>query len=365
MTITHRLAQPGIAAADEPLQLLTPDGDLRTDIDFELDVTAELCRTLYRDMALTRRFDQEGHHLQRQGQLGLWLSCRGQEASQVGSMRALRSSDYVFPSYREHAAALIRQVDPGALLAQWRGTAHGAWDPDVHRFHINSLVLGTQTLHATGYALGVRLDGADEVVLVYFGDGSTSQGDVNEALNWSACTHAPIVFFCQNNHWAISTPVSSQTRVPLHVRAAGFGLTSYCVDGNDVLAVLAVTAAAAESVRRGGPPAFIESLTYRMAGHSTSDDPRRYREDDEVSEWEDRDPVSRLLTFMQRRGWADPDYLASVDAEGDELAAETRRACLALAEPELDDTFRTTLVAETALLRREHEQFNEYQSSLL
>ena len=240
MTVTSLNAQAG--PPDVPPGLLGPDGTPRDSPGLELTATGELCQTLYRDMVLARRLDEEANHLQRQGELGLWLSCRGQEAAQVGSIRALRADDHVFPSYRDHAAALCRGIGPAALLSQWRGVSHGSWDPAAYRFHIYSLVLATQLLHATGYALGVQADrrsdpALDEIVLVYFGDGAASQGDANEALNWAAATDAPIVFFCQNNQWAISTPSSAQSRAPLHRRAAGFGLRSACVDGNDVLAV--------------------------------------------------------------------------------------------------------------------------------
>jgi 2-oxoisovalerate dehydrogenase E1 component alpha subunit len=351
--------------ATEPVRLVQPDGRLVRSPEADLDVTAALCRGLYRDMVLARRFDQEAENLQRQGELGLWLSCRGQEAAQVGSVRALRDSDQVFPAYREHAAALCRGLTPAELLSPWRGIAHGGWDPAVHRFHLNSLVLGTQALHATGYAMGVRAEGSDEVVLAYLGDGATSQGDANEALNWATVTHAPIVFLCQNNQWAISTRSGAQTGAPLHRRAAGFGLRSALVDGNDVLAVQAVTAAAVASVRSGGEPAFIEALTYRMAGHSTSDDPRRYRPDAEVQAWERLDPITRLRNLLERQGWADDAFAADVQAEAEDLAARTRAACLSLRPVPLEDTFRHTLTAESDLLRAEREQCTAYRESFL
>jgi 2-oxoisovalerate dehydrogenase E1 component alpha subunit len=358
------------ALPDEPLGLLGPDGTLRQCPGLDLTVTAELCRLVYRDMALARRLDEEAQHLQRQGELGLWLSCRGQEAAQVGSVRALRAEDHVFPSYRDHAAALCRGLGPAELLSQWRGASHGSWDPAAYRFHIYSLVLATQLLHATGYALGVQADrrrdpALDEIVLVYFGDGAASQGDANEAFNWAAATDAPILFFCQNNQWAISTPSAAQSRAPLHRRAAGFGLSSTCVDGNDVLAVYAATRAAAASLRAGGPPAFIEAVTYRMAGHSTSDDPSRYRRAGELDTWRRRDPLARLRALLDAAGWADERYHADLAAESDELAAATRAACLALAPAPLESTFRNTLVVETDALRAERERFTAYRESFL
>jgi pyruvate dehydrogenase E1 component alpha subunit len=356
----------GVVDASANLELarvLDATGRLLPDSPFAGSATPELGRELYRWMVLARRLDQEAYHLQRQGELGLWLSCRGQEAAQIGSVSALRGSDHIFPAYREHAVGLYRGVSPGELLASWRGCTHSGWDPARYRMHVYSLVLATQTLHATGYAMGVQADGADEVVLAYVGDGASSQGDANEALNWAAVSQAPVVFFCQNNQWAISTPAAEQFRTPLYQRAAGFGLRSAYVDGNDALAVHAVTADAVAGVRAGGGPAFIEAMTYRMSGHSTSDDPRRYRDDAEVDQWQARDPLARLAALLAGQGWMDEEFRGALDAEADDLAADTRRACLALAPPALEDTFRNTLVEETALLSQERTAFTTFKES--
>lgn len=355
---------PNLPAAE---QLIRPDGSLHPGLEVT-ETTPDFVRSMYRDLLLARSFDQEAYHLQRQGELGLWLSCRGQEAAQVGSIRAVRATDFVFPSYREHAAALCRQITPAEILTQWRGTAHGGWNPDDYRFHINSLVLSTQLLHATGYALGVAADRRkdpriEDIVLCYFGDGSSSQGDANEALNWAAVTNAPIVFFCQNNQWAISTPASAQTRTPIHVRAAGFGLRTTLVDGNDVLAVHAATSASAERVRAGGAPELIEAITYRMAGHSTSDDPTRYRDSDEVEAWEQRDPVVRVRRLLDREQWADETFHAELEKDAASLADLTRSACKSLAAPPLEDSFRNTLTVETESLRTDRERYTSWKES--
>ena len=347
----------------ELVRVIDAGGRLVPDSPFAGSATPELARDLYRWMVLARRLDQEAYNLQRQGELGLWLSCRGQEAAQIGSVSAIRASDHIFPAYREHAVGLYRGISPGELLAAWRGCTHSGWDPARYRMHIYSLVLATQTLHATGYAMGVAADGADEVVLAYVGDGASSQGDANEALNWAAVSQAPVIFFCQNNQWAISTPAAEQFRTPLHHRAAGFGLRAAYVDGNDALAVHAVTANAVAAVRAGGGPAFIEAMTYRMAGHSTSDDPRRYRDDAEVNQWQARDPIARLATLLAVQGWAGQEFHRALDAEAGDLAADTRRACLALPPPALEDTFRNTLVEETALLSQERTTFTAFKES--
>ena len=344
---------------------LRPDGTVDPDCALDIQVSPELARALYREMLLARRLDQEAYHLQRQGELGLWLSCRGQEAAQVGSARAVRPTDWIFPAYREHAVGVVRGLTPAELLSQWRGCSHGGWDPARYRMHIYSLVLGAQTLHATGFAMGVRADGADEVVLAYVGDGATSEGDVNEALNWASVTRAPIVFFCQNNQWAISTRVETQAGAPLHRRAAGFGLDAVCVDGNDAIAVHAVTRAVVERVRAGGPAGFVEAVTFRMAGHSTSDDPSKYRSADEAAAWERRDPLTRLAAFMDARGWSEPGWLTAVNEEAGQLAAQTRAACLALPEPRLADVFDNTLTRASASLAQERAAFIAYEESFL
>lgn len=347
----------------KPVQLLDPSGELLEDADWQLDVTPELCRMFYRQMRLARRLDEEGLALQRQGELGLWLQSSGQEAAQVGSITALRPHDYVFPSYREQAAALCRGVTPAELLIQWRGNTNSGWDPEKYRFHIYTLVLAAQLPHAVGYAMGVQRDGTDEVVIAYFGDGASSEGDANEAFNWAATANVPLLFFCQNNQWAISTPTRIQMRVPLQRRARGFGLDSFTVDGNDVLAVHAVTRAVVERIRAGGGPALIEAITYRFGGHSTADDAGRYRAQVEVDSWLARDPLTRLATLLERRGWADGAFRSDVDEQCEALAVETRRACQAMPLSEMSELFGTALSEETPLLSEERRAYKEMTAS--
>lgn len=349
----------------EPVQLLDPDGHLKEDSQWPLEVTPELCRSFYRRMLLARRFDEEALALQRKGELGLWLQSYGQEAAQIGSITALRDTDYVFPSYREHAAALTRGISPAELLVQWRGNQHAGWDAEQYRFHIYTLVLAAQLPHATGYAMGVQRDGADELVVAYFGDGAASEGEANEAFNWAAAAAVPLLFFCQNNQWAISTPLHTQMRAPLHQRAQGFGLEAHAVDGNDVLAVHAVTTAVAKRIRAGGGPALIEAFTYRMGGHSTSDDPRRYRADSELEAWKARDPLSRVEALLDRQGWADRGFKDEVEAECADLAAQTRKVCGELPMPDIETLFDTVLVEGTELLTDERRRYQKLVESYL
>ncbi|MGV9823240.1 thiamine pyrophosphate-dependent enzyme [Nocardia xishanensis] len=345
------------ALSEQPFQLVAPDGTVRPD---DLDsIDQETARTYYRAMTLARAVDDEATFLQRRGELGLWLRSLGQEAAQIGSITALRDSDYVFPSYREHAAALTRGIGPGQILAQWRGVGHSGWNPAEHNFHIYTLVLAAQLLHATGYAMGVRRDGADDVVLAYFGDGASSEGDAGEAFNIAAVNAAPVLFFCQNNAWAISTPTHKQFASPVHVRASSYGLWSAVVDGNDVFAVRAVTERALRHIRSGGGPALIEAITYRRAGHSTADDPTRYRSDSEVSDQETRDPISRVAALLEQRGWADEAFFATAAADARAAAVLTRAECLALPEPRLEWYFDNTLAEIGPELIRERDAARE------
>jgi 2-oxoisovalerate dehydrogenase E1 component subunit alpha len=254
-------------AGPELVQLLTPEGERVDHPAYSVDLTPAEYRDLYRDLVLTRRIDVEATALQRQGELGIWASLLGQEAAQVGSARALRPDDMVFPTYREHGVAWCRGIDPSLLLGLYRGVDHGGWDPAEKNFALYTIVIGSQTLHATGYAMGIQRDGgqaAQNAVIAYFGDGASSQGDVNEAFVWASVFNAPIVFFCQNNQWAISEPLEKQTRIPLYKRAHGFGFPGVRVDGNDVLGCLAVTRAALDAARTGQGPTLIEAFTYRM-----------------------------------------------------------------------------------------------------
>ncbi|MFE7586660.1 pyruvate dehydrogenase (acetyl-transferring) E1 component subunit alpha [Streptomyces gardneri] len=362
---TKKTSTRAEAVATEPelVQLLTPEGERVQHPDYDIDLSAEELRGLYRDMVLSRRFDAEATALQRQGELGLWASLLGQEAAQIGSGRALRDDDYVFPTYREHAVAWCRGVDPTNLLGMFRGVNNGGWDPSTNNFHLYTIVLGSQTLHATGYAMGVAKDGADSAVIAYFGDGASSQGDVNESFVFSAVYNAPVVFFCQNNQWAISEPIEKQTRVPLYQRAAGFGFPGVRVDGNDVLACLAVTRSALERARRGEGPTLIEAYTYRMAAHTTSDDPTKYRRDEEREAWEAKDPIQRLKTYMENEGHADAAFFEELETESEALGKHVREVVRAMPVPEHMAIFDNVYADGHSLVDEERAQFAAYQAS--
>jgi 2-oxoisovalerate dehydrogenase E1 component alpha subunit len=362
------------------VQLLTPEGERIDHPDYPLDLSAADIRGLYRDLVLVRRIDAEAIALQRQGELGIWASLLGQEAAQIGSGRALSPDDMVFPTYREHGVAWCRGIDPTKLLGLYRGVSHGGWAPEEHKFHLYTIVIGSQTLHATGYAMGIQRDGAvggaprypdnpkaperpGEAVIAYFGDGATSQGDVNEAFVFASVFNAPIVFFCQNNQWAISEPLEKQSRIPLYQRARGFGFPGLRVDGNDVLACYAVTQKAMQAAREGQGPTFIEAFTYRMGAHTTTDDPTRYRLASELEMWKLRDPIERVRAYLVRTGLAEPGFFADVDAEAKQVGARVREACRTMPDPPPLAIFDNVYYEPTAILRAEREQYAAYLDS--
>jgi pyruvate dehydrogenase E1 component alpha subunit len=347
----------------ELVQLLTPEGERVAHPDFSLDLDDDEYRALYRDLVMVRRIDTEAMALQRQGELGLWASLLGQEAAQVGAGRALREGDFAFPTYREHGVAYCKGVDPVTLLGLFRGVNQGGWNPHDKGFQLYTIVIGSQTLHATGYAMGMQRDGSDGAVMAFFGDGASSQGDVNEAFVWASVFQAPVVFFCQNNQWAISEPLEKQSRIPLYQRARGFGFPGVRVDGNDVLAVLAVAREALERAREGSGPTLIEAFIYRMGPHTTSDDPTRYRLAAELETWKLKDPVERMKAYLSRGGMADAAFFDEVDRDADALAAHIREGCLALANPEPLSIFDHVYAEGSSLLDEERAQLAGYLES--
>jgi 2-oxoisovalerate dehydrogenase E1 component alpha subunit len=348
----------------ELIQLLTPEGERVDHPRYPLgDVDI---KGMYRDMVLVRRIDTEAIALQRQGELGIWASLLGQEAAQVGSGRALSPKDMAFPSYREHGVAWCRGLDPVRLLELFRGVTQGSWDPEEHKFHLYTIVIGDQTLHATGYAMGIQRDASeDEAVIVYFGDGATSQGDVSEAFAWASVFHAPVVFFCQNNQYAISAPQERQSPIPPYKRASGFGFPGVRVDGNDVLACYEVTRQALDAAREGQGPTLIEAYTYRMGAHTTTDDPTRYRLASELESWKLKDPVERVKAYLVRTGSADAAFFEEIEEEATQVGRHIRKACLEMPDPAPLSMFDNVYSEPTALLREEREQYAAYLDSFV
>jgi 2-oxoisovalerate dehydrogenase E1 component alpha subunit len=348
------------------IQLITPAGERISHPEYDQwvqDVTDEQLCSLYEDMAVVRRIDVEATALQRQGELALWPPLLGQEASQVGAGRALRDDDFVFSSYRENGVAYCRGVDLTDIIRVWRGNASAGWDPYTINMATPTIIIGAQTLHATGYAMGIQNDGADSAAVTFFGDGATSEGDVNEAMVFAASFQAPVVFFCQNNHWAISEPVRLQSHIQLADRAAGFGIPSLRVDGNDVLAVMAATRVALDRARNGGGPTFIEAVTYRMGPHTTADDPTRYRDANELEDWAAKDPIDRVKSLLDRKGLLTEKLQQHVKDKADAVAREMRAGCTTMPDPEPLDIFKHVYTSQNSWLDRQQDHYSRYLAS--
>lgn len=328
--------------SDSVVQLLDSNGSLTNDSQFTSTLNDSELLDFYRDMVLVRALDEQATALQRQGELGLWAPLLGQEAAQIGSARAMRKQDFAFSTYREHGVAWCRGVDPVDMLSFWRGTKHQGWDANQYRFYGYQIIIGAHALHATGYAMGAYLSrntesgdaGKDQAVMAYFGDGAMSEGDVNEAFVFAASYQAPVVFFCQNNQWAISEPTRRQSRVPLAHRATGFGIPGIRVDGNDVIACYEVTKQALDRARSGQGPTLIEAITYRMGAHTTSDDPTKYQVFSDVELWRERDPIDRLKIFLRAKGVLDKELESEISDEAATLSERMRDECRKLPDPD-------------------------------
>lgn len=369
-----------------PLQFINEHGQrVENQHNAEFDqylahLSVEDLKSFYRDMMVVRRFDVEATALQRQGELALYAPLLGQEAAQVGSGRALATTDMVFPSYREHGVAHTRGLDMTKILQLFRGVNHGGWDSFERNFHMYTLVIGSHALHAVGYAMGIQQDAqlaqarggqeaaaqaAPEAVMVYFGDGATSQGDVSEALGFAAVNNAPVVFFCQNNQWAISVPNHLQFKSPLYLRGTGFGVPGVRVDGNDVLAVHAATRWALDYARHGHGPVFIEAVTYRMGAHTTSDDPTKYRTREEEAQWRAKDPIDRIRRALEDEGvWSEADD-AALTAELEGFGEYVRGYVRSLEAPPVTSMFDHVYGSANALVEEDRAWFTRYQESFV
>ena len=338
-----------------PQRVLDPDGRAVGDPDVGLGPDG--LRAMLRWMLLARRLDRECIALQRQGELTVYPGFEGQEAAQVGSAIALGPDDFVFPTFRELAAALVRGVDPVQYLAYHRGTWHGGpYDPRATRFGPICIPVATQVAHAVGYAMGLTLDGTPACSLAYFGDGSASEGDFHEAANLAGVFSAPTILFCQNNGWAISVPTVRQTAGEIWRRAEGYGFPGVRVDGNDVLAVYRATRDAAARAVAGEGPTLIEALTYRVGAHSTADDPGRYRDDDEVERARAFDPIVRLRAWLTAQGHVDDGLVDSWQPEIDEQVMAIREGVIAQPAPPVEWMFDWTYAEPPAGLAAQRRE---------
>src|ERR1700752_2672431 len=341
----------------DPVQLVNPVGTATSEDRYSRDLPPETLGWLYEMMVVTRELDEEFVKLQRQGELALVASCRGQEAAQIGAAAPLRKTDWLFPQYREVGAFLLRGITPAQIAAAWRGTWHSGFGFTSKNCAPIAIPIGTQGLHAVGAAMAAQRLGEDSVTVGFMGDGATSEGDVHEAMNFATVFNAPCVFFVQNNQWAISVPVSRQLAAPsIAHRGLGYGMPGIRVDGNDVLACYAVMAQAARRAREGGGPTLIEAITYRMGPHTTSDDPTRYRSDEEVAQWAARDPIQRYRTYLQSVGVWTERLEERVAAKSKRLRTELRDSVVDADDFDVAEMFDTVYHDITPDLAHQREQ---------
>ncbi len=349
---------PMLLGADGvPVQVIAPDGTATADERYKHDLPPETLAWLYENLVVTRDLDGEFVNLQRQGELALYASCRGQEAAQVGATACLRKTDWLFPQYRELGAFLVRGIAPAQMAAVWRGAWHGGLHFTQKCCAPISIPIATQVLHAVGAAMGAQRLDEDSVTVAFLGDGATSEGDTHEAMNLAAVEQAPCVFYVQNNQWAISTPAKRQYAGPsIAHRASGYGMPGVIVDGNDVLACYAVMAEAADRARAGGGPTLIEAVTYRMSPHTTSDDPTRYRPAGELEAWAARDPISRYRSYLQQTGVWTRRLEDRVTARSVRLRAELRDSVVDAPDPDVSELFDTVYAETTPSLAAQRQQ---------
>jgi pyruvate dehydrogenase E1 component alpha subunit len=316
----------------EHLSILNENGEL--DKELEPDIPEDLLFKLYRFMILGRRFDDRLLNLQRQGRMGTFAPITGQEASQLGAVALLRPSDWFVPSFRETGAELWRGRSMESVILSFAGYSEGAvtgkeGEEDVAKNNMPVAVpVGSQIPHATGIGWGIKYRKKEDVVMTFFGDGATSEGDFHEGMNFAGVYQCPVIFVCQNNQWAISVPRKKQTRSEtLAQKALAYGMPGIQADGNDILAVYAAAKEAVERARKGEGPSMIECVTYRMKMHTTADDPKRYRKEEEVEEWEKRDPISRFQKYLKDKGVLSDEKIEEIDNQvQEEIKSAVERA---------------------------------------
>jgi len=342
----------------EPFSLLQPDGTIKGK---EPDLSKEQLLSMHRWMVESRVFDERAVNLQRQGRLGTFAPLSGQEAAQVGSAFALEQRDWLFPSYREHAACAVHGQPWLDILQYWGGNEEGSRMPEGVNIFPVAIPIATQIIHAVGVAWAAKLQGKDDASLVYFGDGGTSEGDFHEGLNFGGVFKTATVFLCQNNFYAISLPRSRQTAAEtIAQKAIAYGIEGVQVDGNDVLAVYSVTQEALKRGRSGGGPTLIEAQTYRYGPHTTADDPTRYRKSEEVESWKERDPIERLKLYLINKGVWDK---AKDTALWEEVRADTASIVEqyeALPAREVDEMFKYTYAEMPWHLQEQLTEFKAF-----
>ncbi|WP_418281281.1 pyruvate dehydrogenase (acetyl-transferring) E1 component subunit alpha [Halorubrum sp. DTA98] len=345
-------------AYDDPVRVLDEDGEVVGDVP---DLTDEELVEMYRYMKLVRHFDGRAVSLQRQGRMGTYPPLSGQEGAQIGSAFALADDDWMVPSYREHGAALVRGVPLTQTLLYWMGHEAGNRAPDDANVFPIAVPIASQVPHATGAAWASKLGGDGDVVLCYFGDGATSEGDFHEGVNFAGVFDTPNVFFCNNNQWAISVPRERQTRSEtLAQKAVAYGIDGVQVDGMDPLAVYAVTTAAVEKARNPEAerprPTLIEAVQYRFGAHTTADDPTVYRDADEVEKWKRKDPIPRLEAYLRTEAILDDDRVAEIEDDVERQVAEAIDAAESMARPDPSELFEHVYAETPPELAAQYER---------
>ena len=350
-------AQRHLLPSGEPVQLIGPDGTLAPARNYKETYPLAATETLldgYERLVVGRRINDQAGALVRQGRMAVYPSSHGQEACQVAAAMVLRRSDWLFPTYRDTVAILGRGVDPMAAFESLRGDWHSGYDPHDYNTATPATPLATQLLHAVGVAHAAKLRGEDTVVLALCGDGTSSEGDFHEALNFAAVFHVPVVFLIQNNQYAISVPLIHQSVAPsLAHKAVGYGMPGERVDGNDLAALLAVLGHAVERARDGGGPALVEAHTYRMQSHTNADDATRYRSDAEVAQWVPKDPLARLEKYLDDAGVLGADETARIAAAAEAMAKTLRDGLNTETELDPQDLFRFVYSEPTPQLREQ------------
>ncbi|GAB4348617.1 MAG: pyruvate dehydrogenase (acetyl-transferring) E1 component subunit alpha [Candidatus Abyssubacteria bacterium] len=320
----------------------------------------EQLRALYRWLIISRVADQKALNLQRQGRMGTYAPVLGQEAIQIGSASAMTPEDWLFPSYRELSACMIRGLPLSKIFLYWMGNEEGSRIPEGVRVFPVSVPVGTHILHAVGAAWALKLRREKLAVVTYFGDGATSEGDFHEALNFAGVLKTPAVFICQNNQYAISVPIHRQTASPtIAQKAIAYGFDGLRIDGNDVFASFVATSAALDKARAGGGPTLIEAVTFRLGAHTTSDDPLRYRTEEEIEPWRKREPLVRLDRYLRSKGVIDDDYAQQVKNEAETIVEQAVEEAESAKDPEPIDIFQYMFNEMPPNLREQLESLTE------
>jgi pyruvate dehydrogenase E1 component alpha subunit len=342
------------------LQILDKDGNV--DKDLEPDLSEDELKDMYWHMVLARTYDEKAIKMQRQGRFGTYAPCKGQEAAQVGSAYAMDETDWMFPAFRETAAYFVRDFPMEKLTQYWQGDERGSADPENPRNFMVSVPVGSQLPHAVGAAMAAKKQGDPIATLVYFGDGATSEGDFHEGMNFAGAFEAPTVFVCQNNQYAISVPRDEQTGAEtLAQKALAYGFEGIQVDGNDILAMWKATKEALQKARQDGEPTMIEAVTYRRGDHTTADDADRYRDEEEVEYWRERDPIERFETYLKDKGIADDNWFREQHEKAEKEVKEAMNKAEDVDPPDLKDIFQYHYEEMPPELQQQYEQLTDVE----